>query len=248
MKAPTNGVIKFRFQGSIGDVFYDYDLSQIEESGWVTVVLPANLLGVSDFSLVDGEFGAAYSGDSILNFSVDNIRFEEAGGGIEPVAEDAYVYFDFNVDSPYGSWWGDVPGNPVTDAANSADGTPFFNATAVQGGGWNGLFFRNGGDNFTPVAIGIDINDYAFKFDINVVEAFADGVIKFRFQGSGGDVFYSWDPTEIEGGKGWQTITIPAATIGVSDFSQVDGEFGAAYSDGTSMLNFSLDNIRFEKL
>ncbi|SNR31288.1 Uncaracterized surface protein containing fasciclin (FAS1) repeats [Lutibacter flavus] len=247
MKAPTTGVIKFRFQGSIGDVFYDYDLSQIEESGWVTVVLPANLLGVSDFSLVDGEFGAAYSGDSMLNFSLDNVRFEEAGGGIEPVADDAYVYFDFN-GAGFDSWWGDVPGNPVTDAANSADGTPFFNATGVQGGGWNGLFFRNGGDNFTPAAIGTDINNYAFKFDINVIEAFADGVIKFRFQGSIGDVFYSYDPTELEGGKGWQTITIPASTLGVSDFSQVDGEFGAAYSDGTSMLNFSLDNIRFEKL
>jgi uncharacterized surface protein with fasciclin (FAS1) repeats len=247
VKAPATGVIKFRFQGSIGDVFYDWDISQIEESGWVTVVLPANLLGVSDFSLVDGEFGAAYSGDSMLNFSIDNVRFEEVKGGIEPVAEDAMVYFDFN-GTGYDSWWGDVAGNPVTDAANSADGTPFFKATGVQGGGWTGLFFRNGGDNFTPATIGTDINNYALKFDINVVEAFADGVIKFRFQGSIGDVLFSWDPTEIEGGKGWQTITIPAATIGVSDFSQVDGEFGAAYSDGTSMLNFSMDNIRFEKL
>lgn len=247
VKAPTTGVIKFRFGGTIGDVFYDWDISQIEQAGWITVVIPANLLGVSDFSKVDGEFGAAYSGDSMLNFSIDNIRFEEAGSALEPVADDAYEYFNFN-GSGFDSWWGDVPGNPVSNAAASADGTPFFNATGVQGGGWNGLFFRNGGDNFTPKAIGTDINNYALKFDINVIEAFTDGVIKFRFQGTIGDVLFSWDPTEIEGGKGWQTITIPAVSIGVSNFSQVDGEFGAAYSDGTSMLNFSMDNIRFEKL
>lgn len=246
VKQPATGVIKFRFAGTIGDVFYDWDISQIEEAGWVTVVVPANILGVSDFSLVDGEFGAAYSGDSMLNFSIDNVRFEEATGGIEPVADDAYEYFNFNGDG-YDSWWGDVAGNPVTDAANSADGTPFFHAAGVQGSSWTALFFRNTGDNFAPAAIGTDIASYAFKFDINVAESFTDGVLKFRFEGSGGDVFYDWDATQVEGGSGWVTVTVPASLLGVSDFSLVDGEFGVAYS-GTSMLNFSMDNLRFEKL
>lgn len=244
VKAPTSGVIKFRFQGTIGDVFFDWDISQIDEAGWVTVVLPANILGVSDFSLVDGEFGAAYSGDSMLNFSIDNVRFEEVGSKLEPVADDAYEYFNFNGEG-YDSWWGDVPDNPVSDAAASADGTPFFGATGVQGSGWTGMFFRNSGDNFAPAAIGTDIDNYVLKFDINVLENFSDGVIKFRFQGSIGDVFYDWDATQIEGGSGWQTVSIPASALGVSDFSLVDGEFGAAYS-GSSVLNFSMDNLRFE--
>ena len=203
---------------------------------------------VPDFSTVTGEFGVSYSGTSMLNFSMDNLRFEKAEGGLQPVADNALVYFDFN-GTGYDAWWGDMA--DVTDAATSADGTTYKDFTGVQGGSWNAMFFRNAGDNFPGATIGTNLNQYALKFDINVKEPITDGVLKFRFGGStaaGDDVFYDWDITQIEE-SGWITVSIPLTLLQsvVPDFSTVTGEFGVSYS-GTSMLNFSMDNLRFEEL
>ena len=249
----TDGVLKFRFGGSTAagdDVFYDWDITQIEQSGWITVSIPLTLLEniVPDFSTVTGEFGVSYSGTSMLNFSMDNLRFEKAEGGLQPVADNALVYFDFN-GTGYDAWWGDMA--DVTDAATSADGTTYKDFTGVQGGSWNAMFFRNAGDNFPGATIGTNLNQYALKFDINVKEPITDGVLKFRFGGStaaGDDVFYDWDITQIEE-SGWITVSIPLTLLQsvVPDFSTVTGEFGVSYS-GTSMLNFSMDNLRFEEL
>src|SRR5690606_1860381 len=162
--------------------------------------------------------------------------------GLEPVADDALVYFNFN-NTGYDSWWGDINEPIINDAGTSADGTPYFDTKETQGGGWTGLFFRNAGNNFTPAAIGTNIDDYDFKFDINVKTP-GTGSIRFRFEGTIGDVFYEWDLSQQEE-LGWTTIVVPANLLGVSDFSLVDNEFGAAYS-GSSVLDFSIDNIRFE--
>lgn len=97
------------------------------------------------------------------------------------------------------------------------------------------------------------INDYVLKFDINTLEPIAVGTFKLRFHSDDVDAFYDWtpwndigEPLDTEGE--WITISIPVAVLGQPDFGAVNQEFGMAFDDGETplVLNFALDNIRFE--
>ena len=244
----TNDALSFNFV--VNDNWSMPYSFNTEAGKWQTITVPLSALGSP--TVIDNKMALQmncdtctfpYSGVYVDDWGFDPTVTIVSDSPVDTVADENLVYFNFN-GTGLDSWWGDVPNSVVTNDAESVDGTPFFNASNVQGASWIGLFFRNKGDNFPGATIGTSLNSYVLKFDINVIEPFTDGVLKFRFQGSIGDVFYDWDPTQITT-EGWQTITIPLTEIGVSDFSLVDGEFGVAYS-GTSMLNFSMDNIRFE--
>lgn len=244
----TDDVLSFEVEaGGNWDNTYKFNSAAGQ---WTTVTIPLSALGnPSTINEIAIKFASCetceypYAGVYIDNWGFDPEVTIVSDSPVDPVADESLVYFNFN-GTGLDSWWGDVANSTVTDEAASVDGTPFFNATNVQGKDWLGLFFRNEGNNFPGATIGTNIDSYVLKFDINVIEPFTDGVLKFRFEGSGGDIFYDWDATSVTS-DGWQTITVPLTDVGVSDYSLVDNEIGVAYS-GTSMLNFSMDNIRFE--
>ena len=122
------------------------------------------------------------------------------------------------------------------------------------------MFWRNGQDNFPAAIIGTEVNNYAIKFDINVLEPITGGVFQWRLNGSQGDFWYRWNPWEATGSyetNGWITITLPISEFrdnfgwgepGLTDLNTVTGEFGVAFNDGDSVVNVCIDNVRFEQL
>ncbi len=252
----TAGRFRIRFHDNDGvDAFYDWapweDTGEaFTTDGWITVEIPLTVLGQPDFSLVDNEFGMAFEGaDVLLNFAIDNVRFDTPGnGGPEPVDDVDLVFFDWNGKDP---WWGNV--NPENDAVLSLDGEAYGRANFQTGGtGWQDLFWRNGGTMNGASTVGTNINDYDLKFDINVLEPINDGMFRIRFNNSSGvDAFYNWAPWNDTGEAfetdGWTTITIPCSLLGQPDFSGVDQEFGMAFEGADILLNFAIDNVRFER-
>jgi hypothetical protein len=174
-------------------------------------------------------------------------------GGTDPVYNQELCFFDFN-GTGKDSWWGNAIGSGIVDDdANSADGSPFWRVNGMSGTGWwDGLFFRNGSNNF--VTTGVDAATWAVRFDINVYEPLTEGVLKIRF----GSYYYEFKPWDgVSGGyktEGWITVTCPLT--GFKDGSTVltdpavgGQEFGMIWASGTSVkVNLSIDNIRFEPL
>lgn len=261
---PINeGMFRIRFNsgGNGGvDSFYDWapwnDTGEaFDTNGWQTIEIPLTELGQPDFSLVDNEFGMAFEGaDILLNFAIDNVRFDVPGyecGGPDPVDDPDLVFFDWNGKDP---WWGNV--QPESDGSITLDGTSYGRANFQTGGtGWQDLFWRNDPGTFNGAAtVGSNLNDYVLKFDINVLEPINAGMFRIRFNsgGNGGvDSFYDWAPWNDLGEPyetdGWETIEIPLTELGQPDFSLVDNEFGMAFEGADLLLNFAIDNVRFEE-
>jgi Surface glycan-binding protein B xyloglucan binding domain/IPT/TIG domain len=174
-------------------------------------------------------------------------------GAIDPVLNQTLCFFDFN-GTGKDSWWGNAIGSgPSNDMATAADGTPYWRINGMSGTGWyDGLFFRNGNNNF--VTTGVQVNTWAVKFDINVIEPIKEGVLKIRFA----NYYYEFKPWEglPDGYKttGWITVTCPLTGFkdGVNvipDAATGGGEFGMIWASGNSVkINMGIDNIRFEPL
>lgn len=175
-------------------------------------------------------------------------------GGTDPVINEAYVFFDFNGMGAKDSWWGNAIGSGILDdSANSSDGSSFWNIDGMSGTGWyDGLFFRNGNNNF--VTDGIDVATDVCKFDVNVRESIYEGRLQVKL----GDYSYLWTPWDgnVEGYKtvGWITIEIPLSEfkngdgVSISDAAAGGTEFGMIWSWGTSVkINMGIDNVRFEQ-
>ncbi len=175
-------------------------------------------------------------------------------GGTDPVLNQTFCFFDFN-GTGKDSWWGNAIGSgPLTDPANSADGTPFWNINGMCGTGWwDGLFFRNGSNNF--VTTGVDVNTWAVRFDINVRETITEGDLRIRL----GSYYYHFQPWNgVAGGfktTGWITVTCPLTgfkTDGgevIPDPALGGAEFGMIWSHGVSVkVNVGIDNVRFEPI
>ncbi|WP_262732139.1 glycan-binding surface protein [Gaetbulibacter sp. NE] len=254
----TAGQFRIRFHSDAVDAFYDWapwnDTGEpFTTDGWETVEIPLSVLGVPDFSLVNQEFGMAFEGaDVLLNFAIDNVRFDSPGcGGPDPVDDPSLVFFDWDANGP---WWGNV--NAENDAAISLDGTNYGRANFQTGGtGWQDLFWRNDPSTFNGAStVGSNLGAYVLKFDIYTIEPLSAGQFRIRFNDSDGvDAFYDWapwndtgEPLDTEGG--WTTISIPCSVLGVPDFSLVDAEFGMAFEGADVLLNFAIDNVRFEEL
>ena len=253
------GVIKIRFHDNDGvDAFYDWapwsDTGEaFTTNGWETIEIPLSVLGQPDFSLVDAEFGMAFEGaDVLLNFAIDNVRFDTPGcGGPEAVADTDLVFFDWDAN---GSSWGAAASE--NNASISLDGSNYGRVNLdSSGSGWNDLFWRNDGGTFNGAStVGANINDYVLKFDINTLDTpISNGTIKLRFHSDAVDAFYDWAPWNDTGDAldtegNWITVTIPLSVIGQPDYSAVNQEFGMAFDDGNTIipLNFAMDNVRFE--
>ena len=252
----TAGAFRIRFRDADGvDAFYDWQPwvdsgEPFTTDGWMTVEIPLAVLGVPDFSLVDAEFGMAFEGANVLlNFAIDNVRFDTPGnGGPEEIEDEALVFFDWEDN---GAWWGNVAAE--NDAALSLDGEAYGRANFQTGGtGWQDLFWRNDPTTFHGAAtVGADVANYSLKFDINVIEPLTAGAFRIRFNDADGvDAFYDWQPW-VDSGEpyttdGWETVTIPCSVLGVPDFSLVDAEFGMAFEGADVLLNFAIDNVRFD--
>src|SRR5690606_23446706 len=178
-----------------------------------------------------------------------------AEGGLHPVTNPGLVFYDFNKDEgeDKDSWWDDVGLAYENDSELSLDGTNYGRVNFQTGGAdWKGLFWRNGGTMFGQNVVADNIADYALKFDINVLEPIEAGVFKIRFKNNDGDdVFFEWAPWAVSeepySTNGWETVVIPLTEIGVSDYSVINGDFGMAYEGADTLLNFAIDNVRFDK-
>ena len=254
----TAGMFRIRFKDADGvDAFYDWapwnDTGEpFTTDGWETVEIPLSVLGVPDFSLVDAEFGMAFEGaDVLLNFAMDNVRFDTPGcGGPDPVEDTDLVFFDWDAN---GEWWGNVTAE--NDGSISLDGSNYGRANFQTGNvDWQDLFWRNDASTFNGANIvGSNVGAYVLKFDIYTIEPLTAGTFRIRFKDADGvDAFYDWAPWNDTGESfetdGWSTITIPCSVLGVPDFSLVDAEFGMAFEGADVLLNFAIDNVRFEEL
>lgn len=253
----SEGMFRIRFNDSDGvDAFYDWqpwnDTGEpFTTDGWETVEIPLSALGVPDFSLIDAEFGMAFEGaDVLLNFAIDNVRFDTPGcGGPQPVANTEAVFFDWDGKNPY---WGSVEAE--NDPSISLDGSSYGRANFQTGGtGWQDLFWRNDDTFYGADMVGADLDDYDLKFDIYTLEPISEGMFRIRFNASSGvDAFYDWNPWNETGeafdtGGSWTTVSIPASVLNQPDFSLVDAEFGMAFEGADVLLNFAIDNVRFEE-
>ncbi|RJE72909.1 glycan-binding surface protein [Reichenbachiella sp. MSK19-1] len=181
-----------------------------------------------------------------------NINFT----GVESIVDPALVFFDFDGKD---SWWGD--GAVGSDPAEGINGNYSLLEGAVTAD-YKGFFFRNGGDNFPAATIGTDVDNYYFKFDINVKEALAAGNLKFQL----GDYWWTYGPnaTTAEGqgnqavpsSNGWVTVTVNLSDFRnnygwgdrITDLNAVgDGGFGLAWGEGVTNLNVLIDNLRFQE-
>ncbi|ULC60884.1 glycan-binding surface protein [Flaviramulus sp. BrNp1-15] len=251
------GAFRIRFNDADGvDAFYDWapwnDTGEpFSTDGWETIEIPLSVLGQPDFSLVDSEFGMAFEGaDILLNFAIDNVRFDTPGcGGPDPVADTDLVFFDWDANGP---WWGNV--GVENDPSITLDGSQYGRANFQTGGtGWQDLFWRNDASTFNGAAtVGANVSAYSLKFDIYTLEPLTAGAFRIRFNDADGvDAFYDWAPWNDTGEAfdtdgGWTTVTIPCSLLGVPDFSLVDSEFGMAFEGADVLLNFAIDNVRFE--
>lgn len=180
--------------------------------------------------------------------------------GVDPVIDPTLVFFDFNGSGAKDSWWGDA-GAIENDPGLQVDGTSYFRVNQNRNG-WTGLFWRNGKNNFPADQIGANIDEYVVKLDINILEPINGGALKIRLKGVEGDFWYIWGPAGVDGQvieptDGWITLSVPISAFkdnygwgdnSPTDMSQMDSDFGMAFDNGASKLNFAVDNVRFERV
>ena len=174
-------------------------------------------------------------------------------GTVSPVVDQAYVFFNFN-GTGKDSWWGNAMGSGPGSGAPTADGTPYWNINGTCGTGyWDGLFWRNGGNNI--VTTGLLVNRDVVKFDVNIREAITTGELKLNIRGADFDKNLIYNPWNgVPGGyktEGWITVSFPLTVFGISDaqLQGITGDFGMVWSSGTAItINMGIDNVRFEKV
>lgn len=180
-------------------------------------------------------------------------------GSVDPIYNVNLVFFDFN-GTGKDSWWGNAMGSNIeTNPATSADGTPYWRINGMSGTGWwDGLFFRNGNNNYS--AAGVNVATWAVRFDLNTFEAFpADGNLKVRLGGGGDTHFYDFNLNNSMGfsnTNGWITVTLPLSGFKhestgapIPDAALGGSEFGMIWSSGVSVkVNLGIDNVRFEPI
>ncbi len=259
MEPISAGQFRIRFNNSNGeDVFYNWEPwnetgEPFSTDGWETIEIPLSVIGVEDFSQVNAEFGMAFEGaDVLLNFAIDNVRFDTPGcGGPDPIQNTDAVFYDWDTGNT-SEYWGNVTAE--NDPSITLDGSSYGRANFQTGGtGWTDLFWRNDAATFNGAnMVGSDIDNYVLKFDIATFEPIDEGTFRIRFHASASeDAIYDWSPWQDSGeafstdGE-WTTVTLPLSLIGQSDYSQVDQEFGMAFEGADILLNFAIDNVRFE--
>ena len=241
----------------LGDFYYITGV-QPNIGGWYTMTVPltnlkdnwgwgdpmtdaaiAALASSGDFGFIDGGAGGEY------NVLIDNVRFESKTPYTEPIADPAYVYFDFD---GKGSWWGDCPQTVENDPAYSISGS-YFHIKATAAAGWYGLFWRNNGNDLNTS--GLTVNNWAVKYDINVL---GDNITSLKVRL--GNFWYITDVQPNIGG--WYTYMAP-----LSDFKDDDGkgkamtdadiatwatagDFGFADGGKGGEYDVLIDNVRFE--
>lgn len=182
----------------------------------------------------------------IPNALVGALGIDTGAGGLCPVKDTELVFFDWDANGPY---WGNVTAE--NQASLSIDGSSYGRANFQTGStGWQDLFWRNGSTLNGSSVVGSNITGYSLKFDMNVIEPLTAGAFRIRFRSDAVDAFYDWAPWEETGEPfttdGWETIEIPLSVLGVPDFSLVNQEFGMAFEGADVLLNFAIDNVRFD--
>ncbi|SFZ93435.1 Uncaracterized surface protein containing fasciclin (FAS1) repeats [Flaviramulus basaltis] len=253
----TAGQFRIRFHSDAIDSFYDWapwnDTGEPldTEGGWISVEIPLSVMAQTDYAAVNQEFGMAFEGaDVLLNFAIDNVRFDAPGyscGGPDPVDNTDLVFFDWDGKDQY---WGNL--TIENDPAHTLDGSNYGRANFSTGGtGWQDLFWRNGSTMNGQDIVGTNINDYVLKFDIKTITPLTAGQFRIRFHSDAIDSFYDWapwndtgEPLDTEGG--WITVEIPLSVMAQTDYAAVNQEFGMAFEGADVLLNFAIDNVRFE--
>lgn len=228
------------------------DVITVDLSGDVARLRPSYLDAIPS-GLVSTDIGASNGVIHEINrilipdALVDALGFPLNEGGRCEVGDPSLVFFDWNGRDPY---WGNVTAE--NDPSLSIDGESYGRANFQTGGtGWTDLFWRNGGTLNGGEVVGTQLEDYSLKFDINVMEPIDQGVVIIRFNDSQGvDAMYQWAPWTQTGEAfttdGWETVEIPLSVLGAPDFSLIDAEFGMAFQEADVLLNFAIDNVRFD--
>lgn len=174
-------------------------------------------------------------------------------GGTDPVYDPVLCFFNFDGTGEKDSWWGNAMGSGILDDdATSADNTPYWRVNGTSGTGWwDGLFFRNGSNNY--VTTGVNVNTWAVKFDIYVNEPISEGELRIRLE----NYYYIFKPWATSGPYstvGWITVTCPLTGftkdgVSIPDAAIGGSEFGMIWCSGTAVkVNIGIDNVRFEPL
>lgn len=179
---------------------------------------------------------------------VSALGIDTGDGGLCPVGDSSMVFFDWDAN---GALWGTVTAENA--AGLSIDGSSYGRANFQTGGtGWQNLLWKNDVGTFNGAStVGSNIGGYSLKFDINVIEPLTDGMFRIRSHYADGvDAFYDWAPWNDSGEPfttdGWETVEISLSVLGVPNFILVDAEFGMAFEGADVLLNFALDNVRFD--
>ncbi len=222
--APLN---EFRNNDGNGDPMTDADIAALASGG--------------DFGFADGGAGGEY------DVLIDNVRFESKTPYADPVADPAYVYFDFDAK---GSWWGWDAGFSTQSDEQFAISGNYAQLLGDAAAGWEGLFFRNGGDNLN--VSGVTVDNWAVKYDINVL---GDNITSFKIRL--GDFWYITSVNPNIGG--WYTFMAPLSGFRNNDgngdpMTDADvaalasgGDFGFADGGAGGPYNVLIDNVRFEQ-
>lgn len=179
--------------------------------------------------------------------------------GVDQVQDETLVFFDFNGSGAKDSWWGNVQ---IVNDGMSLDGSSY-GLISGDYNGWTDLFWRNGNNNFPGSQIGSNVDDFVIKFDINILDPITGGNIKMRLHTADNDFWWALGPaapgsdgSTVEATNGWVTMTVEISDFkdnfgwgdnSPTDLTDVPNEFGMAFDNGASYVNFLIDNIRFER-